>query len=531
MLYAYKIQAHPWDDFSKSSLVDSSRFLDFVYEEILRPAYHLGWVDLINESIKDPSFYVKKKHDKSSVEKLRFSSSLLGPVIGAIHTVIAKKGRDGEIQEVGHGEANTGSNKSPVIEDWDIPLYELGFSTRTILSAMLNSLCRIKVVPFSFKLDEGTVEPRRRGHSTENKTGYSLDEVDKIIQNCVMLWEELAYCHKKRYKTMLVADRQVRSSVAAELSEFAVRIIRDFQRIHDINVRNGSDYEMVPTVHHTVKMMDFVYESFLLPSFHIGLQNLPSHMVTMKDEGFSLTCIVSGGIFHLRKVLYRSSGASREASRFYGKLHTIGVCNIVHTLRIEIAQLEAYGKKKVASGEADQQLRNCLATWKEASYEARSSRWTALPHQLIELDQTEAELIQLADALVQQYQRLNQMNAEGIDFYLSSIRETCLILNFIYDHLVSYGLALGINFVRNDSLCGKTGHGGSHNITGNIHMTHGITKGSYDFLDIVVSGIENLHDRGEVDKAVYYRNKFSQSGNGECKAFLYEELPLYATKQ
>ena len=509
----------------------------------------MGWVDLINESIKDPSFYVKKdeahkKQDKLSAEKLRFSSSLLGPVIGAIQTVVARRRRDGVIQEVNDGQPGTESNGATVIEDWDFPLYDLGFSTRTILSAKLDSLCRITVVPPSAEEDEGIMSASRPNHSIGNKKGYTLEEADKIIQDCVMLWKELAFCHKKRYQTLLVADRQVRSAVAAELSEFAVRIILEFQGIHGINVRNGSDYKMVPTVHQTAKMMDLVYESFLLPSFEIGLKNLPSHMVTMKDDRFSLSCIVSGGIFHLRSVLYRSSGASREANRFDGKLHAIGIRNCAHVLRIEIAQLEAYGKKEIASGEAGQQLRNCLATWKEASREALSSRWTALPDQLIELDQTEAELIQLADALVQQYQRLNQMNAEGIDFYLSSIRETCLILEFIYDHFVSHGLACGVNFVRNDSLCGTIDHstssdslcgkirnGVSQKGAGRIYIAHRTPKGSYDFLDLVVNGIENLHDRGAVDMAVHYRNKFSQSGNGECKALLCEELPLYATKQ
>ena len=529
-------QAHSWDDFSKSSLVDSSRFLDFVYEEILRPAYRMGWVDLIDESIKDPSFYAKKdeaqkKQDKSSVEKLRFSSSLLGPVIGAIHTVIARNGGGSEIQEVNAGQPNTESNGAPVTRDWDSILYSLGYSTNALLAAKLNSLCRVRVVASSREQDEGIMSASRPNHSIGNKKGYTIEEAGKLIQDSVLLWGRLARDRKKQCQTQLVTDRQVRSSVAAELTGYAVRIIHDFQRLHGINVRKGYDYEMVPTVHQTAKMMDFVYESFLLPSFEMGLQNLPSHIVQFKEYRFSFSSIVTEGIDHLKSDLCGSSGALSEAKRFDRKLHAIGIGKYAHMLRIEIAKLEACGKKEIASGEADQNFRNCLATWKEASREAWSSRWTALPHQLIELDQTEAELIQLADVLVQQYQRLNQMNAEGIDFYLSSISETCLILDLIYDHFVSYGLALGIKFVRNDSLCGKTGHGDSHNMTGRIHMTWSMPKGSYDFLDLVVNGIENLHDRGAVDMAVHYRNKFSQSGNGECKALLCEELPLYATKQ
>lgn len=540
MLYAYNFQAHSWDDFSKSSLVDSSRFLDFVYEEILRPAYHMGWVDLINESIKDPSFYVKKDGGQkklsvstpnASVEKLRFSSNLLGPVIGAIHTVVGK-GRDGKCQEVNAGQPSTESNDAPIIRDWDSILYGLKCSTRAILAAKLSSLGRITVVSSSTGRDEGMISASiSPNHFIENKKGYTVQEADRLIQDCVRLWEELAYYRKKQHQALLATDRQLRLAVAAELSEFAFRIINDFQRLHGINVCRGNDYETVPTVYQTAKMMDFVYDSFLLPTFQMGLHNLPIHIVKVKDNQLSLSCIVTGGIFHLRSILYGSSGASREANRFDGKLHIIGICNFAHMLRIEIAKVEACGKKEIASGEADQKLRNSLATWKEASREAWSSRWTALPHQLIELDQTEAELIQLADALVQQYQRLNQMNTEGIDFYLSSLSETCLILDFIYDHFVSHGLALGMKFVRNDSLCGRIDHGNSNKITGCIHMKHRMPEGSYDFLDLVVNGIENLHDRGAVDTAVHYRNKFSQSGNGECKAWLREELPLYATKQ
>ena len=540
-LYVHTSQAHSWDDFSKSSLVDSSRFLDFVYEEILRPAKYMGWVDLIGENIEDPSFYVKTDDEgqkklgdsilNASVKNIRFASNLLGPVIGAIHTVIARKGRGGKIQEVNAGQPTTESRDVPFIRNWDSVLYGLGNSTKAILAAKLGSIGRITVVPPSTYREEGTMPAPRPKHSIGNKEGYTIEEADKLIQDSVLVWGKLAQDHKKRYHT---ADRQVRSFIAAELSEYAVRIIDCFQRLHDINVRNGHDYEMVLTVHETAKMMGFVYDSFLLPSFHIGIQNLPSHIFKTKDSQFSLSCIVTGGIFHLKSVLYGSAGASREANRFYGKLYGIGLCNFTHMLRIETGKLEACGKKEIASGEADQKLRNCLATWKEASREAWSSRWTASPHQLVELDQTEAKLIKLADALVQQYQRLNKMNAEGVDFYLSSIRETCLILDFIYDHFVSHGLALGIQFVRNDSLCGTIDQGISNNITGRFHvesMTHGIPKGSYDFLDLVVNGIENLYDKGAVAMSVHYRNKFSQSGNGEFQAFLHEGLPLYATKQ
>ena len=544
MLYAYTFQIHPWDDFSKSSLVDSSRFLDFVYEEILCPAYRMGWVDLISESIEDPSFYAKKGGGKkklgvstpnTSVEKLRFSSNLLGPVIGAIHTVVARRGKDGEIQEVNAGQPSTESNGAPIIRDWDFILYRLGFSTRTLLAAKLRSLGRIMVVLPGTDQDERTVPASRPKHSIGNKTGYTMEEAAKLIRDCVLLWGEQARGLKKRYQTlhqnMLVTDRQVRSAVAAELSEYAIRIILEFQRLHGINIRKGHDYEIVRTVHETAKMMDFVYESFLLPSFQMGLQNLPSHIVQLRGHRFSFSSIVTGGIAHLKNVLYESSGALKEASHFHGKLQAIGIGNFAHVLRIESAKLEDCGKKEIASGEADQKLCNALATWKEASREVLSSRLAALPHQIIDLDQTEAELIQLADALVQQYQRLNLMNADGIDFFLSSVTETCLILDFIYDHFVSHGLALRIKFVRNDSLCGTIHHSNPNKISGLVHTTLGMPKGSYDFLDLVVNGIENLHDRGAVDTAVHYHNKFSQSGNGECKAYLEAELPLYANRQ
>lgn len=70
------------DDFSGSNSVVSLHFLDFVYDEFLRPAFEMGWKGLIGEKIETRS--------SSASEMMRYSSNLLGPFIGALQTIIVE---------------------------------------------------------------------------------------------------------------------------------------------------------------------------------------------------------------------------------------------------------------------------------------------------------------------------------------------------------------------------------------------------------------------------------------------------------
>ena len=140
----------------------------------------------------------------------------------------------------------------------------------------------------------------------------------------------------------------------------------------------------------------------------------------------------------------------------------------------------------------------------------------------------------MADELVHQYQRLHQMNSDGIDFFLSSIGETCLILDVIYEHFLSFGLGLGFTFIPDDSL-GRLlcGGGGLAPTFGKLYLPfdHQMDNGAYDFLELIVNAIQNLKDKGDAGTAGYYYDKICRAGNGEYKAYLEDELPSYAIKQ
>ena len=142
----------------------SVRFLDFVYYDILRPAYDMGWKDLAYEHIEDPTYYVSdRKTEKGatniddeeaglstnpSVEMLRFSPYLCGPVVGAIHTIIAKAaGRDDaarfelfDQQDAGNEEEEDAADLLAMISEWKSSSHiDLGMTPRQILRFKLDS--------------------------------------------------------------------------------------------------------------------------------------------------------------------------------------------------------------------------------------------------------------------------------------------------------------------------------------------------------------------------------------------------------
>ena len=126
------------------------------------------------------------------------------------------------------------------------------------------------------------------------------------------------------------------------------------------------------------------------------------------------------------------------------------------------------------------------------------------------------------------------MHGDGIDFFLSSVGETCLILDFIYEHFLSFGLGFGFTFIPDDSLgrllCGGVGLGPK---VGKLYLPfdHQMDNGAYDFLDLVVNAIQNLEKKGDAETAGYYYDKICRAGYGEYKTYLEDELPSYATKQ
>ena len=534
----------------------SVRFLDFVYYDILRPAYEMGWKDLAYEHIEDPTYYVSDRKTKNgtaniddeaelsanpSVEMLRFSPYLCGPVVGAIHTIIAKAaGRDDaarfelfDQQDAGNEEEEDVADLLAMISEWKSSSHiDLGMTPRQILRFKLDSLCRIVVVGQND--DQSTLRP-----SIGHKKGYTLEEADRIISDCLLGWRILArhrledtHCHTYS------AHCQIRDTVASELVDYALQIVHHFKRIHVINIRNMADYSTVRTVEETVKAMTFVYNGFLLPAHQIGIHNLSSHIKEVEGHSQTFSSLVSAGIHHLRhSALYLEEGASREAMLFDHKLRSMGIGTRAYILRVELNKLEQIKKLKlVASGEADYLLWNCLASWKESLREFwdRSLVETSKPHGGDELAKAKSVLIKMADELVNQYQRLHQMNSDGIDFFLSSIGETCLILDFIYEHFLSFGLSLGVTFIPDDSLgrllCGGVGLAPTF---GKLYLPfdHQMDNGAYDFLELIVNAIQNLEDKGDAETAGYYYDKICRAGNGEYKAYLEDELPSYAIKQ
>ena len=536
--------------------MDTVRFLDFAYYDILHPAYDMGWKDLAYEHIEDPTYYVSDRKTKKvpasivdevdlpinpSVEMLRFSPYLCGPVVGAIHTIIAKAaGRDDvaqfdllDQQDAGNEEEDA-DDLLAMISEWKSSSHvELGMTPGQILRFKLDSLCRVVVVDQND--DQSPLCP-----SIGHKKGYTLEEAKRIISDCLLAWRVLArHRLEDNYRQTYSAHRQIRDTVASELVDYALQIVHHFKRIHAINIRNMADYNAVRTVEETVKMMAFVYNGFLLPAHQIGIHNLSSHIKEVKGHSQTFSSLVSAGIHHLRhSALYLQEGASREAMLFDHKLRSMGIGTRAYILRVELNKLEQVKTLElVASGEADHLLRNCLASWKESLREVwgRSLVEASEPQGPDELAKAKSELIKMADELVHQYQRLHQMNCEGIDFGGSSVGETCLVLDFIYEHFLSFGLGLGFSFIPDDSLgrllCGAVV--GLGPIFGKLYLPfdHQMDHGAYDFLDLIVNAIQNLEDKGDVETAGYYYDKICRAGNGEYKTFLEDELPSYATKQ
>ena len=125
-------QTHAWDDFSVSSPIVSLHFLEFVYYEFLRPAFDMGWKGLIGEKIEAQS--------TSASQMMRYSSNLLGPVIGALQTIFVET-KGNHATYVGYDSALT-NRLLGWTNNYRSMISELGDAS-TILKAKLASLVRI----------------------------------------------------------------------------------------------------------------------------------------------------------------------------------------------------------------------------------------------------------------------------------------------------------------------------------------------------------------------------------------------------
>ena len=110
----------------------SLHFLEFVYYEFLRPAFDMGWNGLIGEKIEAQSTSVS--------QMMRHSSNLLGPLIGALQTIL--------VETKGHHATYVGYDSAHIkrllgwTNNYRSMISELGDAS-TILKAKLASLVRI----------------------------------------------------------------------------------------------------------------------------------------------------------------------------------------------------------------------------------------------------------------------------------------------------------------------------------------------------------------------------------------------------
>jgi len=418
-------------------------------------------------------------------KKLQNPSNLLEPVIGALHTIIAK--------------AECDSTNAERALEWSrssyIKLCNLGEARNAILQAKVASLGRIVIKD---RLGDDEVA----GSKTHGKT-YTLKETENILQDCVEDWASLA---QHRYNTKSMSYRD---NLAKELVDIANKVVHQYKRLHQIKTA-------APTVDKITRMMNFIYKGFLKPGYYLDLPSLASSTEITGDN--SLACLLIESI----QILHSTSASPLKVHRIERNLdhslRIIGICPWTCGLRFKLKSLQGCDSASIDSGEACDLQRSCLALWKKAASEVSDCG-----QQNGALDGTdEAELIQLAGDLVLEYQRLHKTKAYGIDFFLSSAEESCRVLDFILDNFLCQGSGHSLNLGRKVPIYepSKFARMGIAEATFN----------NYEFFEIVVSAINNLIEKGEDMLASKYYDKCCLAGveDGKYKAYLDAELPCIA---
>ena len=488
------LQVYSWDDFSKSSVIASAHFLDLVYDEFLRPASEMGWEDLIREDVIDAS--LDRNTPSANAKKLRLSSSLLTPVIGALHNIIARAESEPQPSYVGFGPTSRAL-------EWSrsnyAKLFILGRASSTILQAKIDSLGRIII-------KDRIGEDNEAGSGTYGKA-YTPKETEMILQDCVEEWTSLAqHRHNAKSKTF-------RDGLAKELTGIAIKIFHHYKRLHQRKT-------IAPTVKTITHQITFIFKKLAQPGYHLDLPNLASTCSTEVMGDQSLACILIESIQTLRSISANSLVARRIEQTLHHDLRFIGICPLTCRLRFKLKSLEACASASIDSCEAGVILGSCLVLWKKAAGAVTEADQRYGKFNVAD----EAELIQLAGNLVLQYQRLHMTKAYGIDFYLSSVAETSHVLDFILDNFLCHENVHSLNLGRKVPIYEPSSF---------ARMGNEATVSSYEFFEIIACAIANLAEKGEDKLATEYYEKCCLAGGqvGNYKEILDSELAGMWPKQ
>ena len=437
----------------------------------------MGWEDLIRENVIDSP--LAKHTSRAHAKKLRLSPVLLTPVIGALHTIIARANHE--------DQPYAGFDPTTRALEWSrvnyAKLFYLGKASSTILQAKIDSLDRIIVKSWVGEDDEAY-------GGTYQKT-YTPKETESILLDCVEEWTSLAQ-HRHNAKSKSYRDR-----LATELTDIAINIVHHYKRLHKVETN-------APTVKAITYMINFIYQKLLKPAYHLDLPNLASTCSTDTMGDQSLACILIDSI----QTLHSTSASSLEVHRIEQKLHhglrVIGICPLTCRLRSKLKTYEGCDSASIDSGEASDILGSCLSLWKKA---AGAVSEVGQRHGTLNIAD-EVELIQLAGNLVLQYQRLHMTKAYGTDFYLSSVSETSHVLDFILDNFLCQVNVHSLNLGSKVPIYEPS----SFARMGTVEATYS----SYEFFEIIVGAIANLAEKGEAKLATKFYEKCCLAGGQDC---------------
>ena len=477
--------------------VVSLHFLDFVYAEFLRPAFEMGWKGLIGEKIEAQS--------SSASQMMRYSSNLLGPVIGALQTILVEtKGHHSAY--VGYGPAHTNRMLGWANNDRSV-IIQLG-DTGTILKAKLASLVRI-TSKFTFQedIEEKEADLDDKGGRSQlymYGKGYSRDEGKIILDDCIDEWTSLA---KHRRSALVKASR---AHVADDLATAANQIVLCHKRLYKF----GKD-SVSPCEAH--RLVDLIHDKFLSPDLRFHLPNLATYTEVIGDKSLACSLIESIRYMYPEETAGPHQELKIERNVNYN-LRRIGICPFAGDLSVKLKGLEDCRLEDMGRGQATQIHQSCVALWKSA----------ARAYSTGGLCSDETELIVLAGRLIVQHQRIHKTYSSGVNFSLSSVDETCSILDFAHDNFLCYGAEYGIDFARMHKTSVKHvmfSESPGEDVETSKEFYSSLQEGPYE---IVIGALQHLIEMGNDGVATKYYHKFCSAGteDGEHKIYLDAELPF-----
>ena len=496
IIYCHSTQVHAWDDFSESNPIVCLHFLEFVYNEFLRPAFDMGWKGLIGEKIQAKS--------SSASQMMRYSSNLLGPVIGALQTILVEtKGHHSPCG--GYDPAHTNrmlgwaNNHRSMIS-------QLG-DAGTILKAKLASLVRITS---NFTIQDDIEEKEADLNDEDGNSqlsyygiGFSREEAMIILEDCIDEWTSLA----KHRRSALVKASRARG--ADDLAAAANQIVLCHKRLYKFG-KDGT-----PDDAH--RMIHLIYGKFLSPDLKFNLPNLATSTDFIGEKSLACNLIESIRYMYPKDSAGPHRSIKIERSVNYN-LRRIGICPFACELRVKLEGLEGRRLEDFEQGEATQLHQSCVSLWKRAAVaycsDGRSS--------------DEAELVVLAGRLIIQHQRIQKTYSSGVNFSLSSTDETCAILDFAFDYFLSYGAEFGIDFARMHKTTVKQvifSEPTNEEVDTSKEVYTSLPEGPYE---IIISALQHLVEMGNDGLATKYYHNFCSAGteDGEHKAYLDAELPF-----